>query len=62
MKFKATYKNPDALHYALHDAGFRGNDLPEEVDKVVTKFTHGYGEYVTIEFDTETQTARVVER
>lgn len=57
MKFRVTFKTPDAVQYALEelpaDADF------ESAQKVLDKFVE-YNEYVRIEFDTETQTATVV--
>jgi hypothetical protein len=56
MKFRTTFKTPDAIQYAL-----RG--VPEEHQEgayaVVNRFVR-HEETVTIEFDTEAKTAVVV--
>ena len=57
MKFRVTFKTPDAVQYALEE-------LPADADwesaqKVIDKFVE-YNEYVRIEFDTKTQTATVL--
>lgn len=57
MKFKVTFKTPDAVQYALEELP-AGSDF-ESAQKVLDKFVE-YNEYVRIEFDTETQTATVV--
>lgn len=60
MKFRVTMKNPDAIHNALHDLDLDPNDeLPAGIDSLIDKFMK-YGEYITVEFDTEDQTAVVV--
>lgn len=56
MRFKATFKTPDVLDYALEY--LEGEELAE-AKELAEKYVQ-YGEYVTIEFDTETQTATVV--
>lgn len=66
MKFTVLFKTPDAIEYALKDL-FRG--IPSDSDEhyellhkakdTSEKFV-SHGEYVNIEFDTETQTATVV--
>lgn len=58
MKLKITFKNPDAVNEALENAGISlGN---EGLNEAISKFIK-YGEYVTIELDSEAQTARVIE-
>lgn len=72
MKFRATFKSLDAIHYALEDVFTKydedDNVIPmtdDDVDqynkcrRLTEKFVQ-YGELVTIEFDTETGTARVL--
>lgn len=76
MKFRVTMKDPDTLNDAISDAirqQLAESQLPEDeqeelleireekVGKICGKWFE-YGEYLTIEIDTETQTARVVER
>lgn len=59
MKFHITFKDPDGVYDSLSDAGIDINEMDTEVEWVVDKFLD-YKEYVTIELDTETQTARVI--
>lgn len=56
MKFNVTFKTPDAVYYAVDEYG---QEHKEEIEETASKFV-SYGEYVTIEFDTETKTATVV--
>lgn len=65
MKIKVTMKTSDALDCALKDA-LDSNPLPEERDdmeyeareKLAKWFK--YGEYLTVEFDTEAMAATVL--
>ncbi len=57
MKFRVTFKTPDALDYALDD--FPYDESREEAKEVAKQFIE-YGEYITVEFDTEAKTATVV--
>jgi hypothetical protein len=73
MKFRITFKTPDAVSDAIDDHGFapNRNDSEEQADakyefaskmkKVADKFV-SYGECVTLEFDTDTQTCEVVSK
>lgn len=55
MKFSLTFKTPDVLYDALQDISEDDRDRAQEVaNKFVT-----YGEYVTIDIDTEKETAEV---
>ncbi len=56
MKFRVTFKTPDAVDYAVDEYGLEHKD---EIKETARKFVT-YGEYITVEFDTETQTATVV--
>jgi hypothetical protein len=56
MKLHITFKTPDAVDYAVDE---HGQEFKEEIKKTTNKFVR-YGELVTIEFDTETQTATVL--
>lgn len=56
MKFNISFKTPDAAHYALQDIDDEHKDKAEEI---IGKFVR-YGEYVDIEFDTETGEAKVL--
>jgi hypothetical protein len=75
MKFKVTMKDPDTLGDAIDDAvradlktvdGLSDNERETLLDdrrdavKAVTAKWFEYGEYVTIEIDTEAGTATVV--
>ena len=66
MKFKITMKDPDGFGNSLADAVADGNDgtdveaVQEELEKLTSKWFE-YSEYVTIEIDTDTGTARVCE-
>jgi hypothetical protein len=68
LKFLVSFKTPDAVKYALRFAG-----LPRDEDGVLDKNSQEYqqcmqlanqfvhhGEYLTVEFDTEADTAAVV--
>lgn len=69
MKFRVTFKTPDAAEEAFKQAEqYAGEIMPlEEIDEkvvqpmeaVINRFLK-YHELITIEFDTETQTAVVV--
>lgn len=74
MRFSITFKTPDAMDDAIKDAVFADSDCdcglcPEcrevrqekepSLRKVAEKFIE-YGEYITIELDTETGTATVI--
>lgn len=56
MKFQVTFKTPDALHYALED---QAPIHQREMKELASKFIE-YGEYLRVEFDSETGTATVV--
>ena len=57
MKIQITFKSPDALDCATANLS---EDEKDEAAEVIEKFIK-YDEYITIEFDTETKTARVLE-
>ena len=72
MKFKVTMKDPDTLHDAIRDAVQEGiAELPkdeaevlsevreEKVRKLCSKWFE-YGEYLTVEIDTDAGTCVVV--
>jgi hypothetical protein len=69
MKFTVTFKCPDAVSNVLDSFSGNENDIPEEFsdaedmraacEDVLDKFVL-YGEMVTIQFDTDGQTATVV--
>ena len=72
MKFRMTFKTPDAVDYAVEDAlesidkdidPIKLDDVKDEIEasirKVAKKFVK-YDECITIEFDTKEGTATVV--
>lgn len=76
MKFKVTLKEPDSFHDAINfavkkelESSFTGDaeedflladEKREEVNTFLEKWVR-YSEYITVEFDTETGTATVLE-
>lgn len=56
MKFKVTFKHPDAVDEALNEVAEEHRDAARRMCK---KFFE-YGEYVTVEVDTEKRTATVI--
>lgn len=73
MKFQITLKDPDGVYEGIREAaraslplGLEPDELEELIDgrhKKLSAFSRPwikYGEYVTIEFDTESNTAVVV--
>lgn len=58
MKFTVTFKTPDALDEAIIDAS---QDMADRNKmRATAKPFVEYGEYISVEFDTETKTAIVV--
>ena len=56
MKFRITFKDPDAVHYALEDISMENH---KQCQRAAEKFFE-YGEYVVIEIDTVKGTAKVL--
>ena len=56
--FRIHFKTPDAVYYAISDMRADSGDI-ETAKEVIEKFVQ-YGECVTIEFDSEKQTAIVI--
>lgn len=56
MKFTVTFKTPDVLQYATADAT---DGEQQDIKRTVAKFVK-FDELVTIEFDTQAQTAVVL--
>lgn len=54
MKIVLELKDPDGVYYALNQ-----RNISEQDKEVIRKFV-SYSEYVSIEIDTETETARVL--
>lgn len=73
MKFQVSFKTPDTVEYTINgiliDAKYPNNvdrtnaiaELRDQLYAIADKYI-SYGECITIEFDTETQTAIVVEK
>lgn len=61
MKIPITFKMPDAIYYALKDAGFDAEEDEAAFEELCEQWI-GDGEYVTIEIDTEEKTAVVLEQ
>ena len=59
MKIRLTMKSPDVAYYGLQDAGIDPNEVPDDIQDALDKWVR-YGEYVTIEIDTETGEAIVI--
>jgi hypothetical protein len=68
MKIRIGFKTPDAVHYAAEEAvneasavldKYEAKEKIEDIKDQLSKWVR-YGESVTIEFDLETNTARVV--
>jgi hypothetical protein len=59
MKLNITFKTPDAVDYALKD--IESKEEQEDVKNFLSKFISG-GEYITICFDTDVETATVVKK
>lgn len=57
MKIRIQFKTPDATHYALEDVP---EEMKSEAEDLINRFVR-YDEYLTVEFDTEANTAIVVE-
>lgn len=65
MKLRITFKTPDALDYVLSSLHSDYENVTEEEQeqiRIQLEKWISYGENVTIEFDTENNTATVCER
>lgn len=74
MKFKVYMKDPDVLHDGIDeaiDAELKASGLPDDEQEALREIRHEkaadvaskwfeYGEYLTVEIDTDTETIRVV--
>lgn len=61
MKLQINFKTPDATYYPLKE--FKQDHTPEELESMenlIKRFVK-YDEYVKIEFDTQSQTAKVIQ-
>ena len=58
MKVRVTLKSPDCLYYAAKDIDAR--DEKESFVRMAEKWFE-YGEYLTVEIDTEEESIRVLE-
>ena len=64
MKFRVSFKTPDAFDQVISDHSLNDEGKEDEhydAKRLFEKFTE-YGEYVTIEFDTANDSAKVIER
>lgn len=55
MKFRVSFKCPDAIYYALEEI----KENKEEAKNLMYEWLE-YGEYIDIEFDTENGQARLI--
>lgn len=60
MKVRLTFKTPDVTYDALHDEALSDKDH-NKLERLFMKFIE-FDEYLTVEFDTEAGTAKVVEK
>ncbi len=67
MKIKLTFKTPDVLDQLdrkiYYDDDITDEELDEKIDEarsIISKWIE-YSEYLTVEFDLENQTAKVLE-
>ena len=59
MKFEITFKDPDGVYESLRD-WFGENEVPGKAHAVMDKYIQ-HEEYITIEFESDNQTAKVLE-
>lgn len=59
MKIKLTFKTPDAVYDALNDSNIDDDVKRDRIYAGIGKYVE-YGEYLTVEYDTETKTMVVV--
>ena len=64
MKIQLTFKSPDALGEAIQDAGISRRTNPDEYDELYEELSAWvrYGEYLDVEYDTETKQMVVVKK
>lgn len=63
VKFKVTLKMPDAVETALGELKLAGHDECDadyEIAEELMNQFFAFGEYVVLEFDTTTETVRVI--
>lgn len=58
MIFRVTMKTPDALQYAIEEAS-DDPELRSQMEDLASEWMK-YGEYITVEFNTDTKTCTVV--
>ena len=58
MKIQLTFKTPDVFEYALNHIDMEDR---EDIERKITKKFVEYGEYLNVEYDTETETMVVKE-
>lgn len=62
MKLTITLKDPDGIFDAIHQAAAEdGGDIRERINELTDQLSPWirYGEYITIDIDTDTRTATV---
>jgi hypothetical protein len=64
MKIRLTFKSPDALSEAIMGAGISRRTRPDEYDDLYAELSEWmrYGEYLDVEYDTETRQMTVLKR
>ena len=64
MKIALTFKSPDALSEAIMDAGISSRTQPDEYDDLYSEIAEWvrYGEYLYVEYDTETKEMTVLKK
>jgi hypothetical protein len=62
MKINLSFKSPDAIVYAIMDAGFTQRKNPDEYDDLYEQLSAWvrHGEYLDVEYDTETKQMLIV--
>jgi hypothetical protein len=57
MKINLTFKSPDALSEAIMNAGISRRTQPDEYDDLYEELAEWlrYGEYIDVQYDTETK-------
>ncbi|AMQ66110.1 hypothetical protein AAY80_150 [Stenotrophomonas phage vB_SmaS-DLP_6] len=62
MKVNITMKSPDATFYAMNDLQASGEFDEDQLDEIAGRLSRHftYGEYLNLEYDTETDTLEIV--
>jgi len=64
MKIKLTFKSPDAVSDGILDAGISQRTNPDEYDELYEQLSEWvrYGEYIDVEYDTETKEMKILKK